>query len=148
MGWTCNISLNFLYSPMRYVTLPKSALTAMWTDKQRRQATAAKRHKAAPLSDAIRDYKAEHPKASLREVAKVFNVSHMTIKRAQRMRKFEAGKKGNVESVKVRSKGKAELTDRIRAIMADDPSLSSRQIAKIVNRSQSTVSRAMRGIDT
>ena len=127
---------------MRYVT-------AMWTDKQRRQAKAAKRHKAAPLSDAIRDYKAEHPKASLRQVAKVFNVSHMTVKRAAKMRKFEAGKRGNVESVKVRSKGKAELIDRVRAIMADDPSLSSRNIAKIVGVSQSTASRAMRAaVDT
>ena len=65
------------------------------------------------------------------------------------MRKFEAGKRGNVESVKVRSKGKAELIDRVRAIMADDPSLSSRNIAKIVGVSQSTASRAMRAaVDT
>ena len=123
---------------MRYVT-------AMWTDKQRRQAKAAKRHKAAPLSDAIRDYKAEHPKASLRQVAKVFNVSHMTIKRAQKMRKFEAGKKGNVESVKVRAKGKARLIDQIRTIKADNPSLSTREIAEIVDRSHMTVARALRG---
>ena len=65
------------------------------------------------------------------------------------MRKFEAGKRGNVESVKVRSKGKAELIDRVRAIMADDPSRSSRNIAKIVGVSQSTASRAMRAaVDT
>ena len=117
----------------------------MWTDKQRRQAKAAKRHKAAPLSDAIRDYKAEHPKASLRQVAKVFNVSHMTVKRAAKMRKFEAGKKGNVQSVKVRSKGKARMIEQIRAIKADNPSLSTREIAEIVDRSHMTVARALRG---
>ena len=100
------------------------------------------------MADAIRKYRTEHPEASLRQVARVFGVSHMAVKRAQRMRKFEAGKKGNVASVKVRSKGKAELIDRVRAIMADNPGISSRQIVKIVNRSQSTVSRAMRGIDT
>ena len=75
----------------------------MWSEKHRRQATLARRHEALQLSDAIRDYKAENPKASLREVALVFGVSHMTVKRAAKMRKFEAGKKGNVESVKVRS---------------------------------------------
>ena len=66
----------------------------MWTDKHRGQATLARRNEALRLSDALRDYKAKNPKASLREVASVFGVSHMTVKRAQKMRKFEAGKKG------------------------------------------------------
>ena len=117
----------------------------MWTKKQQRQAKAAKRHKAARLSDAIRDYKAEHPEASLRQIAAVFGVSHMTVKRAQKMRKFEAGKKGNVESVKVRAKGKAQMVEQIRAIKADNPSLSTREIAEIVDRSHMTVARALRG---
>ena len=117
----------------------------MWTKKQQRQAKAAKRHKAARLSDAIRDYKAEHPEASLRQIAAVFGVSHMTVKRAQKMRKFEAGKKGNVESVKARSQGKARLIDQIREIKADNPSLSTRQIGEMLDCSQSTVSRALRG---
>ena len=117
----------------------------MWTDKHRGQATLARRNEALRLSDALRDYKAKNPKASLREVASVFGVSHMTVKRAQKMRKFEAGKKGNVESVKVRAKGKAQMVEQIRAIKADNPSLSTRQIAKIVNRSHMTVARALRG---
>ena len=97
------------------------------------------------MADAIRKYRTEHPEASLRQVARVFGVSHMAVKRAQRMRKFEAGKKGNVESVKVRSKGKARMIDQIRAIKADNPSLSTREIAEIVDRSHMTVARALRG---
>ena len=117
----------------------------MWTDKHRGQATLARRNEALRLSDALRDYKAKNPKASLREVASVFGVSHMTVKRAQKMRKFEAGKKGNVESVRVRGKSKARLVDQIRAIKADNPSLSPREIAEIVDRSHMTVARALRG---
>ena len=117
----------------------------MWTDKHRGQATLGRRNEALRLSDALRDYKAKNPKASLREVASVFGVSHMTVKRAQKMRKFEAGKKGNVESVRVRGKSKARLVDQIRAIKADNPSLSTREIAEIVDRSHMTVARALRG---
>ena len=115
----------------------------MWTDKHRGQATLARRNEALRLSDALRDYKAKNPKASLREVASVFGVSHMTVKRAQKMRKFEAGKKANVESVKVRAKGKAQMVEQIRAIKVDNPSLSTREIAKIVDRSHMTVARAL-----
>ena len=105
-------------------------------------------HRTRRISIALRDCKAKNPKASLREVASVFGVSHMTVKRAQKMRKFEAGKKANVASVKVRAKGKAQMVEQIRAIKVDNPSLSTREIAKIVDRSHMTVARALRGSDT
>ena len=117
----------------------------MWGDKHRQQAKSAKRHRAARLGDALRAYLAIYPDDSLREVARVFGVSHTTVKRAQKMRKFEAGKKANVESVKARSQGKARLIDQIREIKADNPSLSTRQIGEMLDCSQSTVSRALRG---
>ena len=117
----------------------------MWSDKHRRQATTAKRHRAARLSAAIRAYLDMYPDDTLREVGAVFGVSHTTVKRAQKMRKFEAGKKANVESVKSRSMGKARLIDQIREIKADNPKLSTRAIGEKLGCSQSTVSRALRG---
>ena len=62
----------------------------------------------------------------------MFRVSHMTVKRAKKMRKFEADKKATVESVKTRSAGKARLIDQIREIKAENPSLSTRQIGKML----------------